>query len=346
MAEMKRQTELDILRLLALLAVIMMHAGGNKYLSTNFDSNGHSMFIAAIVWSVPVFFMISGRFFLDPQRNITIERIWNKYVRHIVVVFLVWTSVYTLYYVKSGAYDSLIIWGILTQWIDGPYHFWYLYALVGLYMFSPLLRRLTENEKAMMYFLMLFGISNIIGEYLVYLPKIGGIIGTAYDKLWLNHISGYVGYYVLGYCIYHYKNQIKRKLESAIYVVGGIALLATIVLEGHVSPELQTSDFIKQYLKPNVILFSSAIYLFFVKRVSRITFSDRIIKLFQKLTELGFGVYILHALINEFLSFIPITQPLSHPYFFLLVVTAAIYFISLSCTWLIRKIPVVGKWIT
>lgn len=45
----KRETELDILRLLAILAVIMMHAGGNAYLSPNFNANRHSMFVAAIV---------------------------------------------------------------------------------------------------------------------------------------------------------------------------------------------------------------------------------------------------------------------------------------------------------
>lgn len=346
MTEMKRQTELDILRLLAILAVIMMHAGGNKYLSSNFDSNRHSMFVAAIVWCVPVFLLISGRFFLDPQRNITIEKIWNKYVRRIVVVFLVWTSVYTLYYIKSGGYDGLNIWGILTQWIDGPYHFWYLYALAGLYALTPLLRKLTENEKVMTYFLALFAISNIIGEYLIYLPKSGGIISTVYDRIQLNYLAGYVGYYVLGYCIYHYRNRLSRKHEAAIYTAGGIALFATIAFEGCVSPELQASDFIKQYLKPNVILYSSAIYLLFVKRVSQIDFSDRIIKAFQKLTELSFGVYILHALVNELLALIPIVQPVAHPYFALFVLTAAIYFISLLCTWLIRKIPVVGKMIT
>lgn len=346
MAEMKRQTELDVLRLLAMLAVIMMHVGGNKYLSSNFDPSKHSMFVAAIVWCVPVFFLISGRFFLDPQRNITIKKIWNKYVRHIVVVFLVWSSIYTLYYVKSGGYDGLNIWGILTQWIEGPYHFWYLYALVALYVLSPLLRRITENEKLMAYFLILFALSNMIGEYLVYLPKIGGIIGTVYDKLWLNNIAGYMGYYVLGYCIHHDKDRMDQKLEFAIYALGAIAFLATIVLEGHISPELQAADFIKQYLKPNVILFSSALYLLFLKRVSKIHFSDRTIKRFQKLTELNFGVYILHALVNDLLSLIPIEQPVSHPYCILFLLTAVVYLISLLCTWLIRKIPLVGRKIT
>lgn len=342
----KRQTELDILRLLAILAVIAMHAGGNKYLSANFNPSRHSMFVAAIVWCVLEFFMISGRFFLDPQRSITIKSIWLKYVRRIVVVFVVWTSVYVLYYVKSGIYDGLNIWGVLTQWIDGPYHFWYLYALVALYAFAPLLRKLTVDEKVMGYFLILFAVSDIIGEYLIYLPKLGGIVDTVYGKLWLANVAGYIGYYVLGYFIYHYKDSICRKLELAIYIAGGTAFVATIILEGYISPELREIDFVKQYLKPNVILFSSALYLFFVKRVSKIEFSVRTVKLFSKLTELSFGVYILHALVNEFISYIPLPQPMQHPYIWLLILTIAIYLVSLGLTILIRKIPVIGKKIT
>lgn len=65
----KRQTELEVLRLLAILAVIVMHAGRNSQISESLHPNHHSMFVTAIVWCVPVFFMISGRFFLDPMRN-------------------------------------------------------------------------------------------------------------------------------------------------------------------------------------------------------------------------------------------------------------------------------------
>ena len=193
MAEIKRQTELDILRLLATLAVIVMHAGGNEYLSSSLNPRRHSMLVAAIVWCVPVFFMISGRFFLDPQRNITIKKIWKKYIPRIIIAFAVWSSVYTFYYVKSGAYDGLNIWGVITQWIEGPYHFWYLYAIIGLYALTPLLRKITEDEKKMLYFLVLFAAANIVSEYLVYLPKLGGIVNGVYNKLLLSNLAGYVG---------------------------------------------------------------------------------------------------------------------------------------------------------
>ncbi len=342
----KRETELDILRLLAILAVIAMHAGGNQYLSTNFNSNHHSMFVASIVWCVPVFFMISGRFFLDPSRDVTIKKIWSKYLLRIVTVVVVWSAVYTLFYVWSGAYSNLNLWGILTQWIEGPYHFWYLYSLGGLYIVAPILRKITENEKLMSYYLILFSITNIVSEYIIYIPKAGPIINSSFGKLGLDMLMGYSGYYVLGYCIFQYKDKINKKIEAIVYTVGAIALIATVLLEGMIAPELQEADFVKQYLKPNVIIFSASIYTFFIKRVSKFDFSDKVVLLFKKLTELSFGVYILHALINEFLAFIPLPQPISCPYIVLFMLTVSIYILGLAATWLIRRIPLVGKKIT
>ena len=342
----KRETELDILRLLAILAVIAMHAGGNQYLSPNFNSNHHSMFVASIVWCVPVFFMISGRFFLDPSRDVTIKKIWSKYLLRIVTVVVVWSAVYTLFYVWSGAYSNLNLWGILTQWIEGPYHFWYLYSLGGLYIVAPILRKITENEKLMSDYLILFSIANIVSEYIIYIPRAGAIINSSFGKLGLDMLMGYSGYYVLGYCIFQYKDKINKKIEAIVYTVGAIALVATVLLEGMIAPELQEADFVKQYLKPNVIIFSASIYTFFIKRVSRFDFSDKVVLLFKKLTELSFGVYILHALINEFLAFIPLPQPISCPYIVLFMLTVSIYILCLAATWLIRRIPLVGKKIT
>ena len=68
MAEIKRQTELDILRLLATLAVIVMHAGGNEYLSSSLNPRRHSMLVAAIVWCVP------GDFFLTRKETLQLKR--------------------------------------------------------------------------------------------------------------------------------------------------------------------------------------------------------------------------------------------------------------------------------
>lgn len=74
MAEIKRQTELDILRLLATLAVIMIHGGLNPLTDNLMIKYMYRGMHAAIVWCVPVFFMVSGRFFLDPERDVSTKK--------------------------------------------------------------------------------------------------------------------------------------------------------------------------------------------------------------------------------------------------------------------------------
>lgn len=324
----RRQTELDILRLLATLAVITMHAGDTP-----------SMFVAGIVWCVPVFFMISGRFFLDPAREIDLGRILRKYLPQILAAYVVWTAVYVVYYVASGAYAGLNLFGILNQYIEGPYHFWYLFALAGLYLLTPLLRRITADEGATAYFLILFAAYNLTTEYLIYLPKLGEIIRSFSDKLGVQ-LGGYVGYFVLGWYIHRMKDRVGPRLERLLYGAGILLFALTVLLEGMISPELQAADFVKQYRKTNVVLYSACLYLFFVKRVARVPFSDRTRRLFARLTEYGFGVYCAHALVNELLPTLPLGM------FTPVVRVAGIYLVSLGLTALIRRIPVVGKRIT
>lgn len=331
----QRQTELDILRFLALFAVILIHVSGG------FELLG-PMFMPLLVWCVPVFIMLSGRFFLDEEKPITVKKLLQKYLLRIVLAFVVWSGVYTIYYMWSGVYDILNIKGILAQCMEGPYHFWYLYMLAGLYMLTPFLRKITQDKQLCDYFLVLFAVFNIITEYVIFIPKIGDIIAATVNKLGINMVLGYVGYFVLGNYIQQNKEKITPKIETLIYGSGMGMLILTCVLENMIRPELRQNNFVKQYMKPNVVIYSSAIFTLFIKRISRIHFSPKIQRIFAKLTELGFGVYILHALVADFL--VDIFQ--MHSYLALVLMAAVVCGISLCLTWLIRSIPLVGKRIT
>lgn len=333
-APSKRQTELDILRLLATLAVIAIHSGGFG------DGSLASVLHVSVVWCVPIFFMISGRFFLDPVRDVSLKKVLCSSLPRIVLAFLVWSAVYTLWYVFSGTYAELNVFGVLTQYIEGPYHFWYLYTLAGLYLLTPMLRLIVADDRLCAYFLILFALCNVSFEYLIYLPKIGSVIHALLLRLHPDMVTQYVGYYVLGWFIQRRKNTIGKKTEITIYLVGLLALAGTAAAELLVSAELRETDFIKQYMKPNVVLYSAALYTFFIKRVSCLRLSERVGAVLGKLTECGFGIYCVHALINElvpvlvFSSFAPVVR------------VGVIYLLSLILTILIRRIPVIGKRIT
>lgn len=326
MQRSQRQTELDILRLLATLAVIMIHSG-------ILGSAAH----VGVVWCVPAFFMISGRFFLDPQREVSIGKLWRKQLLRIAVAFVIWSAVYTVYYVATGAYQGLNLFGILTQYLVGPYHFWYLYALAGLYILTPLLRPIAADEKLCGYFLVLFGLCNIAFEYLIYLPKVGGVLENLLTRFRLDMVTQYVGYYMLGWFLWNHRDHMSKRTELAVYILGILMFLGTVVAECLVSEELREADFVKQYMKPNVVIYSAAIYLFFVKRVSQLHFSEKVQSIFAMTTEYGFGVYCAHAIVLLLCANVFRIGALR-------VIVA--YVVSLGIAMILRRIPVIGKKIT
>lgn len=341
----QRQTELDILRFLAMLAVIVIHTGRNPYIVSISASTVMGRSIAPLVWCVPVFVMISGRFFLDPARDISAGKLLTKYIPRLVIAFVFWSAVYTAYGVWDGTYSGLNLFGILTQLIAGPVHFWYLYMTVGLYLLTPILRKVAKDKLLCAYFLVIFAVYNVTTQYLIYLPKVGGIIEKTVGRIGMDLLAGYAGYFVLGYFLYENRESITAKWETVLYTVGVMLYVLTFVLDVNISADLRNKDFVTQYEKSNVMLFSASIYLFFVKRISILRFSERVQMFFAKTTEYGFGVYLLHALMISVTARIPLPAKVPCSGLVVILYAVMIYLFSAALTALIRKIPVVGKYI-
>lgn len=91
----KREIELDVLRILALLAVISVHCtgmGNTDAMPMSDPAKRVLVFFDSIVtWQIPVYVMISGRFFLDPDRTVTKERLL-KAIGRIVIAFILKSS--------------------------------------------------------------------------------------------------------------------------------------------------------------------------------------------------------------------------------------------------------------
>ena len=160
-----------------------------------------------------------------------------------------------------------------------------------------------------------------------------------------NYRGNHAGYFVLGYFLYENRERISTKWETAIYIVGAMLYVLTYILDVSIGEELRNSDFVKQYEKPNVMLFSAALYLFFVKRVSCFRFSEAVQKVFATTTEYGFGIYLLHALVINITTFIPLPTKLPFPGLVVILYAVMIFLCSATLTALVRKFPVVGKYI-
>lgn len=343
----KRETELDILRIFALLMVILVHVCGmqvKKLPSTDMDWRILVFLRAIVTWEVPVYVMISGRFFLDPKRNVSFGKI-GKAILRLALAFILWDVIYQIYYIAVGAYEDLNWKGILSEALAGPYHFWYLWMLVGMYAVTPFLRKIVLDKKLTEYFLVLYLVFQFLTEYGQTLPLIGSTVQAVLSKTHFHFTLGYSGYYVLGYYLYQYP--ISDKAEKTLYAVGAALLIGAACGNTYRSIREGFEDvWYTQYLLPNIVIEAMAVYTFAVKRISGIRFSEKGIRWITALSDYSFGVYLIHALVIEFYGHVGLTPTLVNPLVMVPVLTVLAYGTSHIAAVLLRKIPYVGKRMT
>ena len=344
----KREIELDLLRILALLAVISVHCtgmGNTDAMPMSDPAKRVLVFFDSIVtWQIPVYVMISGRFFLDPDRAVTKERLL-KAIGRIAIAFIAWDIVYQLYYIASGTYSGLNWKGIVSEAVLGPYHFWFLFMIAGLYAVTPFLRMIAADKRLSEYFIALFFAFECLYSYGSSIPGVGGIVSGILDKTSFHFALGYSGYYALGYYLRRY--DLSKWCERGLYCLATMLIVLTSgatlyrsVLDG-ANHEVFTG-----YLKPNIIIIACGIYTFFVKRVSRGRFSEKWSRLIGKLSEYSFGVYLLHALLIELLNDVGVSPVRATPLIMQPLTVILVFAISNVAVGMTRKIPLLGKKIT
>lgn len=343
----KRETELDILRLLAMLAVIWVHVGGmeTRSLPTSDPDCQWLIFLKSIMtWEIPAYVMISGRFFLDPDREMPFSKILNA-VSRLVLAFVVWNVVYQTYYILTNSYIGLNWKGILSQALIGPYHFWYLYMIVGLYLITPFLRKIAEDKRLSEYFIGLFFLFMLLTKYCVNLPFVGPTLDSMLGSLGMTFVLGYSGYYVLGY--YLRKYPLPVQYEWILYVCGVVLLLLGAAANSvfSVQESIYTERF-TGYTNPNTIIVAAAIYSLFTKRIHKVQFSEKATQMISKLSEYSFGVYLLHALVLDIFATMGLKPTIFHPVLAMPVITLLAFAATVVLVILIRKVPNVGRKIT
>ena len=349
MTKSTREIELDILRIVSAFAVVFMHTGNAD---ATFDCiNG--LMNALVLWCIPCFVMISGRFMLDPDRIVDAKKI-KKHLFTIICAFIFWNFVYQIVYISEGRYQQMgLNWkGIIfdSGALAGPYHFWFLWMIMGLYLVTPFLRKITESKKLMEYFIILFFTVEFINRFGEHIPYVGGIIRAIFYSIQNREAGiflalGFSGYYILGY--YLKKYPIERRWEWLVYLLGTISLIACAIYRGTLTEMNEWQDNIYSLFSPQVILFSSAIYTFCVKHISKFNYSLKSLKLITDLQENSFGIYLIHVLIIEAILNINglyCTDVMPEP-FMRLIRTVIVFCISTIATRAISKIPWLRKYI-
>lgn len=145
MGTTRRITYFDWLRGAATFAVVMLHMFNKILTDHTVGELGAPMVITwtelqlvLTRWAVPVFLMITGALLLDPKRTTSWEKI-GRYIARMVAVLLVFCPIYSCMSARAITLAALGE-GLAKAVTQGSWdHLWYVYALIGLYLLTPLL---------------------------------------------------------------------------------------------------------------------------------------------------------------------------------------------------------------
>ncbi|SHM25777.1 acyltransferase family protein [Fibrobacter sp. UWB7] len=346
----------DILRILAVLAVMVLHVSASGFVANPIQSYAWQIanFYECLVrWSVPIFVMVSGMFFLNPQKEITLSKLYRKSIFRILVALIAWGVFYRSLSISKMIFidkvcDAELATSILKQcskFVFGHawYHLWFLYMIIGLYMLVPLIRVFTIHATKKHYHY-LFILYFLFGSLL---PLFQDVLILFDDRLKISfsikELMGYAGYFILGYYLFRY--DLSHRIKKWIYVLAGLSVVFQILGTFFVSIKLGTaSQLLYGNFRPNVVIQAVAVYVFVKDYFMNRNFSERTKSFIVLFSKYSFGMYLVHDFFNIIFSRIGFTPTVINPIIAIPLRSVVTFVLSFAVIWVLGHIPVIKKY--
>lgn len=342
------QLYIDILRIIACFSVIMLHASAQPWYSLPVEGVGFKIansYDALFRFGVPVFVMISGALFLAPGKEINVRRLYRHNILRLVVLYVFWSCLYGL--MDCLGFDPAGIgWkDVLREMILGRYHLWFLPMIIGIYVLLPILKVWISHasKKNIEYFLVLFFVCQILCETIraVYSSNMADYVLNLFQP---EMVCSYLGYFVLGYYLVHIG--VDRKWHKVIYggaLAGSVlnVLLGNFLAERAGEPTGAIYDSFGMFTALiSVALVNWAKETFSGKKQRKQT--EAVIR---ELSAATLGIYIMHVGLIEILGKHGIDSQRVPLIFGIPLLAIGSFVICFIASALLRRIPVVGKYI-
>lgn len=348
MEEKKRLIYPDVLRIVSIFAVIVIHAVGELWKIFPMHSKSWISLVtidSMVRFAVPVFVMVSGIFMLSPAKDRSLKDLYSKKILRIATSFAFWSVIYLVYRMFFDINHKIFpVKSIIGKLILGEYHMWFMYMIIGLYMVTPFIRKITDSKSSMQYFLILWFAFCIIKNFAKLIPGMNDFVFKFFDSFKFSIAVEYSGYYVLGYYLHNFP--LKKPTRIFVYILSLFGVAATAFLTVYVS--FKSSECVSkyfEYLLPTT-LFSSISVFSFIQNICKDknpTAGTR--KRIATLSKISFGVYLSHLLVMMPVKQICLTHFSLPGYaiFGILVVSTTV--ISPIISYVLNKIPIINKYL-
>lgn len=349
-----RKQFLDVLRVLATCAVVLMHVltGATDVTDASIVPEYRSLLLSVmdlVTWCVPIFLLISGYLFLNPGRILTYPVMIKKYCRRIALAILLFGVPYAAseLVVAERTFRIRMIPEALKMTLMGHTwsHMWYLYLILFLYLITPLLKKVLRV-------LPVWGVGTVMAVIFL-----GSSVAPFLNKvLDVNSIpvlpdgGVYFLYYLCGY--FFAVREVCVDKGRNVWLTAAVAVLALGMI---LSRTLAGFSIQMAYNYPFTVLL--AVLLFAAGWNGSIK-KHRIP--WQEAGALSFAVYLVHPvyvnLLYKFVKITPFTvleqcgvQSVAAGQAVLILLLAAFCLVVLALAtataWVLRKIPVLRKYV-
>jgi surface polysaccharide O-acyltransferase-like enzyme len=331
------------LRVIALFAVIVLHTASlMEFSKVPLHAWVVADFYNAVTrFAVPVFVMITGALLL--HREYEIKDFLKRRLTRVVWPFLFWTIVFVIYSwynaeikFTTDTWANVNVVGHLFKY-GAYYHMWYVYMLLGLYFFIPIISKFVRNasEKEILYFLIVWFVVMVLNQ-----PYLSPFV----PQIDMHYFIGYLGYLVLGHYL-AFKELPQGNLKPGL-VIYSIFCVAAITIGTYLFSVNANaiSTIMYEPLGPFVVFFSSGIFL--LARITKFNLAPSLVKTRDLIGGFSLGLYLCHAM---FLSLMhdnwDIDYQLCNPILSIPLIALGCFISSFILVFTISKIPFIGKYI-
>ena len=366
---------LDVVRFIAMFTVVCCHCTDpfNFYPGTA-PNIGEIKLWGAIYGSVlrpcvPLFVMITGALLLPVRSDAS--TFYKKRIPRVFYPFLIWSVLYNLFPWITGLLGlnpQIILdffpyageevmqqsFSVSLEYILMiPFnfsilavHMWYIYLLIGLYLYLPVFSAWVEkaSERAKLMFLLAWGVTLLLPYYYQFVSNYlwGTCSWNSFGMLYA--FAGFNGYLLLGHYLKNLEWSLKKTLTIGIPMFA-VGYAVTFLGFRHITALPKYTDEMLElfftYCSLNVVMMTIPVFML-AKKVK--VNSERMKKALANLTVCGFGIYMIHYFFTG--PSVVLMRAINMPIGLQIPVAAILAFaVSWGLVWLIYRAGKVAKYI-
>ena len=366
---------LDVVRFIAMFTVVCCHCTDpfNFYPGTA-PNIGEIKLWGAIYGSVlrpcvPLFVMITGALLLPVRGDASTFH--KKRIPRVFYPFLIWSVLYNLFPWITGLLGlnpQIILdffpyageevmqqsFSVSLEYILMiPFnfsilavHMWYIYLLIGLYLYLPVFSAWVEkaSERAKLMFLLAWGVTLLLPYYYQFVSNYlwGTCSWNSFGMLYA--FAGFNGYLLLGHYLKNLEWSLKKTLAIGIPMFA-VGYAVTFLGFRHITALPEYTDEMLElfftYCSLNVVMMTIPVFML-AKKVK--VNSERMKKALANLTVCGFGIYMIHYFFTG--PSVVLMRAINMPIGLQIPVAAILAFaVSWGLVWLIYRAGKVAKYI-